>query len=265
MMSLLRQYNPKTIISYYHSSCRTLPPEKDYTQPSKMPNEFVPPEWIVKDANGKLLTSFGMPESYLLDMRKREVRQAVISLAIARAKHYGYDGVSFDNCYFGYGVPASTAEIISEQDWTDAFMKFFEEVGKTTNKNGLKCYVNVAMRAGVIPVAFEKIAPFVDGIMTEMPFHPNIVKAGGVERELAGYEKALEQGAAVFLLQTQEEQGLKTLEYTRPLVNKYNNMYVTIPQLTYYFDYGKSKWRKDEVPPMSAWYRTPDEKPTKEN
>jgi len=255
MMRLLRQFNKNVIIGYYHSACTTLPPNKDFVQPSKMPNNQVPKEWILRYANGNPVTWPDTEDRFFLDMRKEEVRRAVINLAIARTKHYGYDAISFDNCYWGYGVPTSTGAVVSAKEWTEAFMKFYEEAGKSANENGLKCIVNFAARADDIPRAFEAISPYVDGIMTEMPFHPNIIKAGKVEQELAAYEKVLKEGKYVFLLQTREEIGLQTMEIARPLLDKYDNIYITIPQVKQYYYHGKDNYDMSKAPSISSWYR----------
>ena len=135
-------------------------------------------------------------------------------------------------------------------------MKFYEEAGKSANENGLKCIVNVAAKANEIPLAFEAISPYVDGIMTEMPFHPNIIKAGKVDRELAAYEKVLKEGTMVFLLQTVEGCGYETLELVRPLVNKYNTIYLTVVDMTRHYDYhGHLGYDMRNAPPISTWYR----------
>lgn len=263
MMRLLRQHNKNIIIGYYHSACTTIPAAKDYQQPNKMPNEQVPNNWILKYADGKPVTWPDTKDRYYLDLRKSEARQAMISLAVARTKHYGYDAISFDNCYWGMGVPAVTGHVVSAEQWTEAFLKFYQEAGKAAHENNLKCIVNVAMRANEIPDGFEAIAPYVDGIMTEMPFHETVVKAGLVQRELAAYEKVLKNGTMVFLLQTFEGRGYETLELARPLVDKYDTIYICIEEWwPHYFrqgynEWGKGGWSMHKVPPVSTWYRNP--------
>lgn len=256
MVRLLRYFNKNIIIGYYHSACTTLPPEEDYEQPSKMPNEHVQNDWILKHADGKPVTWPDTKNRFFLDLRKDQVRQAMIALAISRAKHYGYDALSFDNCYWGYGVPASTGEVVSAEDWTKAFMKFYDEASKAAHENGLKCVVNVATPS--VWQAFEAISPYVDGIMTEMPFHENVVKAGNVDRELAAYEKAAKEGTMVLLMQTYEGRGQLTLDLARPLVDKYDNIYISITDFgRHYFYHGREKWHMSKAPPVSTWYRNP--------
>lgn len=262
MMRLLRQYNPETTIGYYFSACTIYEPDRGRIPDRLMtvPPSQVPNEWLIRDKNGRRITWPNQENRFVLDLRKEEVRQAIISLAITLAKHYGYDALSFDNCYWGYGMPvgAGSSTVVSAKDWTEAFMKFYEEAGKAARENELKCIVNVAARANDIPAAFEAISPFVDGIMTEMPFHENIVKAGLAQRELAAYAKVAKEGTSVYLLQVYEGRGLETMRLARPLLNSHDNVYLEIVDFgRHYWYHGTRDWDMRKAPPIGSWYRMP--------
>jgi hypothetical protein len=222
MIFLLRQLNPQTIIGYYHSACTTEPSRQDFNPPTKIPLEEVKSDWFLTDNNGKRVTWPGTTNRYYLDIRKQEVRQAIISLAIARTKYYRLDSVNYDNCYWGYGIAD-----ISKEDWTAGFMEFYKEAGEAAHENDLLCIINVATRADLIDDAFNAMAPYVDGMMTETAFHPNIrTSPHALRAELQGYEDMVKQGKKVFLFPRYEEDLEFTLKSIRPIAEQYGNIYV---------------------------------------
>ena len=224
MMLLLRRHNPATVIGYYSSACTALPVKKDTFPAAKLPLEQCKSEWLLKDNNGSKVFWPGQPDRPFLDMRKLEARQAIISLSVSRAVHYGFDAVCFDNCY--WGVVPKKGFVVSKKDWCAAFMKFYEEAGRACHEAGLKCVVNVATYANEIDDAFKAISPFVDGLMTELAFHPNVRTPEGLLKELKGYEAVLKQGKWIFLwprYPSDEQFGLLAIH---PLARKYGGIYL---------------------------------------
>lgn len=230
MLGLLREKNPRTIIGFYSSACLAMLSKEDLFPPARVPLSEVQPDWFLIDNSGRRLTWIGeeKKERFYLDLRKEEVRQAVINLAVARAKHYGMDAINFDNCYWGYGVPASTGAVVSKEDWTAAFEKFFEEAGLAAHQNNLLCTVNIATKAGTISEAFRAAAPYVDGMMTEMAFHPNIVRIpSALQKELTVYEDMAKEGKIVLLFPRENKDLRFTLQSIRPIAEQYGHIYVS--------------------------------------
>jgi hypothetical protein len=226
MMHLLKKMNPDIIIGHYYSACTTTAQSRLPFPATKIALEICRPQWLLRDADGKKVSWPGQPKRYFLDMRKSTVRKMVIARAIAKARQLGFNALSFDNCYYGYGVKDAS---VSAEEWTKAFMAFYKEAGKKANEYGLKCVVNVACRVDDIPEAFRKIAPFVDGIMTELPFHPNIVKNKKLlKAEVEAYQHVLEMNKMVLLLQVHEERSSTTLKWGKPLAEKYSKMYIVV-------------------------------------
>ena len=197
-----------------------------------MPLSQCPKSWLLRDNRNAFVLTGDHNDHYFMDVRQSAVREAVISLAIARAKHNGLDAVCFDNCYWGLmprvDFPVSAAE------WTSAYMEFYREAGNEVHKAGLKCVVNVATYPGSIPAAFAEIAPFVDGIMTEMAFYKSVRTPEGLYKELKGYENVLKQGKMVLLIPFNKEDEQFALLAIRPLAKKYGRIYLAAAGLTHY-------------------------------
>jgi len=226
MVQLLRRINPTIILGSYASACTTMPKTNDTFPPAKMPIRQCKPEWILRDPSTGEAIKYGSKDNgrCFLDMRQPAVRRAVISLSIARAKHFGLDAVCFDNCYWGI-VPMKNFPSTQEQ-WSKAFMLFYEEAGKACHKVDLKCIVNFATKADKIPNAFDAISSYVDGMMTEITFHPNIVKLGLLNKELDAYRRASERGKLVLLFPSSKQSLQFALKKIRPLAMKHKNIYV---------------------------------------
>jgi hypothetical protein len=223
MVSVLRQANSRVLIGSYMSACTAVPSKKDSLPPSKMPLEQCKDEWLLRTPNGRLIAWPKMEDRYFLDMRRPDVRETVISLAVARAKYNGLDALCFDNCYWNTGQPDPS---ISKEEWTSAFMSFYEEAGNAAHSKGLKLVLNVATNADGIAEAFAAISPYADGMMTEMAFHPNMRTPEGIHYELKGYERVLKQGKMVFLIPRRREDEQFALLAIRPLAKKYGNIYL---------------------------------------
>ena len=223
MTSTLRRINPVIVLGSYASACTTLPASEDIFPPTKVPLEQCKPEWFLRDKDNNLIIWGEQERRYWLDMRRQDVRKAVITLAIERCKYNGLDAVCFDNCY--WGLPNKKAPV-SKQEWTAAFMKFFEEAGKAAHREGLKCVVNVATHVRDIPGAFVAIAPYVDGIMTEMAFHPQARTPEMLHRELKAYESVLKQDKIVLVLTRQEDEQFGLLAIW-PLASKYGKIFLS--------------------------------------
>lgn len=221
MTGLLRETNSNIILGYYMSACTTLNSSQDSFPPSRIPLEQCQPGWLLLKYNDEPLTWPNQEGRYFLDMRKAEVRSAVINRAIAQAQHYNLDALCFDNCYWGYGN-----EVVSKEEWTSAFMSFYQEAGIAASENDLLCVVNVATLSDEIADAFRTIAPYVDGLMTEMAFHPTVRSSVAVQAELQGYEDVLIQGKMVFLFPYSNNDLDFALRRIQPLGEEYGNIYL---------------------------------------
>ena len=86
MTAALRKANPATIIGSYASACTTMPEKKDAYPPSKMPLSRCPSVWLLRSKDKKdFVTWPKIKNRYFLDMRRPDVRKAMIDLAVARA------------------------------------------------------------------------------------------------------------------------------------------------------------------------------------
>lgn len=227
MVKALRNANPKTVIGCYTSACLAVSEKKATYPTARVPLERCSPEWLVRDKDGNPVRyPLAKFDWYFLDVRRWDVRQAVISFGVARAKHLGLDAVCFDNCYWDYVQNEFT---FSVPEWREAFMKFFSEAGKACHKEGLKCVVNVVLNSELnIPKAFPEIAPYVDGLLTELAFNPRFRTPEAVRRELETYEDVLKKGKLVLLIPYPRvpEQDEFVLEQIKPLARRYGSIYM---------------------------------------
>jgi len=226
MTSMLRRSNPDIVLGSYASACTTIPRAKDTFPPTTVALEECEPDWFLHNKDDNNFVIWGKTKDrYYLDIRLKKVRQTIIELAVARANHNDLDAVCFDNCY--WGLPHSKASI-SNQEWTDAFMKFYREAGHAAHEADLKCIVNVATYPSQIIPAFLSIAPYVDGMMTEIAFHPNMRTPELLIRELKGYEELLKQGKIVLLGVAEKKDEQFALLAIWPLARKYGSIYLSV-------------------------------------
>jgi hypothetical protein len=203
-----------------------MPANKDIYPPTKMPLEDCNSEWILREKDmNEPVTWIDTTDRYYLDIRRKDVREAIINLAVMRAKSNGLDAVCYDNCYWGL---AHTKASISAEEWTGAFMKFYKEAGEAAHAAGLKCLVNVATHPSQIIPAFLSIAPYVDGLMTEQAFHRSMRTPEFLVRELKGYEEILKQGKIVLLSLAEREDEQFGLLAVWPLASRYSRIYVSV-------------------------------------
>jgi len=218
MIELLRQRNPKAIIGRYNSAICAI--QKDSIIPICYPLEGCPEDWLLHDPNGKRVQwikgSGQITPKYILDMRKPEVRTAVIREMVARTLNDGLDATCYDNCT--WDVVARWMPV-SVEEWNKAMLAFYKEAGYEARKNNLLCVVNVSFWAFKIPEGVPVVIPHVDGLMLETSIHPKVVAEGKLQDELDAYKWALEQGKMIFLIprgRTLEWESF-ALEKVRPL------------------------------------------------
>ncbi len=240
LLSELRRINPYTTIYTAMSACKTLDPNiyTHFPHRALYYDDVCDESWYLhlepnNYSSDRISAGDG---AYVLDVRNANVRSAIIDKAIQNALDHGYDGVFFDNCYWGITAfgrnpkPLYWPEDINYQDWTDAFMDFFADANQATEANGLDLLVNVSIITGDTNEAVIAIEPYVDGIMNEYPpLHPNARTDKELIEELHGYEEVLKAGKAVLLLTPRydyewEKFGLGKI---RPLAEKYGTIHLS--------------------------------------
>lgn len=236
MIELLRQRNPRAIIGRYNAASTAKESRFDSIIPIFYPLEKCPENWLLHTPDGKRVpylkrkkgTKQYRENGYFLDMRKGEVRSAIIQEMITRALNDGLDATCYDICYWDV-VPGLLP--VSIEEWNKAMLAFYEEAGYEAKKHNLLCIVNVAIPSWKIPGGVRAIIPHVDGLMLETSFHPKVIKDGILQKELDAYKWALEQGKMIFLIPrglTLEAESF-ALKKVRPLDNiRQGRIFVTI-------------------------------------
>jgi hypothetical protein len=170
-------------------------------------------------------------------MNSPGARSAVIGKAIEWTLDRNLDAVCFDNCYWGYAPGVGNP--YDKDEWTDAFMKFYSTARDATDANGLKLIVNVAAANESIKTeGWPEIAPYVDGLISEIPLHPSYRKKSEIDAVLDVFEDVVDDGKMVILFTSKityseddtytNRDLLKafTVGKVRPLAETYGNIYV---------------------------------------
>lgn len=224
MADLMRQTNPHIVIGQYFHSAVVCAAEQDAVPSVYLHLEDVDPDWLLRQADGSPYYWINSDRIYL-DMRQQEVRQAVISAALNRALTLGADALCFDNCYWGQIVGPTFP--VGWEEWTAAYMSFYAEASEAAHGNGLLLVVNIAHRAGDMANVFWHVGPYVDGILSEMAFHP-IVQANAalLRSELGAYERFIKAGKLVLVVPYNADDEDYGLRLIRPLARQYGNIYL---------------------------------------
>jgi hypothetical protein len=224
MITLLRSTNPNGVIGSYMSAVSAITGAADRLPPTKIPAESCDESWFLHTSGGDRILWGSTVNRWYLDPTNATARTAVISLAISRALADELDAVSFDNCYWGTGNP--TGSLLTDAQWTTAFMIYYAEMGVACHAAGLKVFCNVATQATSIPTAFAAIAPSIDGLMSEMAFHPATKSLGLIPAEIAGYADVLEQDKIVMLFtRYPEDENYGLTQIRNSLVPLYQGIY----------------------------------------
>jgi hypothetical protein len=206
MIKLLRERNPNAILGRYNSATCAKLASKDSIVPVTFPLEKCKESWLLHQSTGERVpylkreagtNSYNEDGRYFLDMRKIEVRSAVIEEMISRALNDGLNATCYDNLYWDV-VPNNFPVTIEE--WNNAMLSFYKEAGSKARQNGLLCVVNIAVPGPKIPQAVHAIASHVDGMMFETSFHPWVIENGKLQDELDAYDWALHYGKMIFLI-----------------------------------------------------------------
>jgi hypothetical protein len=206
-------------VGLYQSACMAMPGALDLYPPTKFPTNLCSADWFLRDASGRKVNWPGDLFRSFLDMRKREARTEIIRVMVIRAQVLGLKTLCIDNCY--YGTAPMTGFPMTATDWTAAMMEFYKELWAAAGSANLRVVLNVATPADQIPAAFRAIAPYADGLMTEMAVHPNMRSPENLARELLGYEIVLAQGRRVLLIPRYATDESFALAAIRPLAKKY--------------------------------------------
>jgi hypothetical protein len=145
------------------------------------------------------------------------------------------DFLVLDNLTMEYFTPAGQVA----EEWDAAQFALLEEIRRLSLAAGVRFVPNVASRP---EKTWRKLIPLVDGLLYEMPVHPNVQKAPDVlEAELAGYRAVLDAGRFVGLVPSPKEVGL--VAATAMLIREPGDALFITP--------------RDSVPTEAAWMTWP--------
>lgn len=186
LVRFIREHRANAKIGRYFSCCTVR------ATPQLWPLETLPLEAFYEH----LLASPWSPQEpnrRYIDIRLPEVRQLAARLLVSNARRD--DFLALDNFIFDFG---GNPEGTTKPEWSEANYALLAEIYGEARRNAVPVVINASTRP---EETWSRVTRFCDGILFEMPFHPNVRKAPAeLDRELAAYRAALDAGKFVGLI-----------------------------------------------------------------
>lgn len=186
LVRFIRREQPGAKIGRYFSSCTIRP------VPQYVPAESVPAQAV----QSMLLAAAWSPQEptrRYIDIRRPDARALLARLLVASARRE--DFLALDNFIFEFG---GNPEGTTRAEWDAASYALLSEIYAEARRNALPVVINAATRP---EDTWSRVTQLCDGILFEMPFHPNLrTRMPDLERELAAYRAALDAGKFVGLI-----------------------------------------------------------------
>ncbi|QOJ13465.1 MAG: hypothetical protein HRU75_01890 [Planctomycetia bacterium] len=186
LLRFIRQRNPGARIGRYFSCC-TIRPRPLYHPPESVPAEAL---------DGMLMNASWSPQEpgrRYIDIRREDVRRRLAGLLVSGARRENF--LALDNFIFEFG---GNPDGTTRQEWSDANYALLSEIYAQARRAALPVVLNAATRP---EETWARVTAHCDGILFEMPFHPNMRRDPALlEREMAAYRAALDAGKLVCLI-----------------------------------------------------------------
>lgn len=191
VLDFARQVRPDVMVCRYTSACTTWLGDEQFALTAFTPRRMLKSDEVLS------VTWSGQPLRPYIDLRKRSARDAVWLHATREATDAGLGAVALDNITLDQGVPPIMLGGLTKNEWDSSQIALLREGIAICHRNGLRLIVNAAAD----PHAHWHIySDYVDGLLYEMPLHPNVLAdEDRIDAELAAYDAALAGGKYVGL------------------------------------------------------------------
>jgi hypothetical protein len=193
VVRVLHERNPDIKIGRYYSALCVVS-EFHFDPPETVPMERVA---------GAILKPALKPGSktYYVDIRQPETRRRMARHFVETTQGQA-DFLALDNFTFEYWAPSQ----VDAEEWHQAQYALLEEVYRLAGEAKLPVVINAATRP---EKTWDRISRSCDGLIFEMPIHPNLHEKGELlADELAAYRLVLDRGRFVGLIPTSRQFGL---------------------------------------------------------
>lgn len=190
MTQWVKRFRPDAIVGRYYSATTVRT-----DQPQYFPHETAPGALFSGD--DFLAATWPRDKNRVfVNVTRAETRGKLIRHFVENTRAEGFRVISLDNISQGHSPPAGSG--LQRPAWDDGQLALLRELLPAAHAAGLRVVVNAAVDPGTRWATFLQQ---VDGILFEMPMHPNVTRDPNlVERELRAYRAALDGGKLVGLI-----------------------------------------------------------------
>lgn len=226
MVGLLTERNPGVLIPLSTSSCIGIRngEQNDRLFKYYIEESEVREEWWLRDENGEKVAYDSSESKWYLDIRKFDVRQAIISHNLKQAIEYGFNVMQFDNLSFNLSYSSFLNFDVSFYEWTNSCLSFAKEARNSAINNGILSYIDVEVDdIADVPSMIDMFYFHCDGILNKYGY--NNINYDTLKLEYDAYEKALIAGKKIFINFNSSENREEVYNWFRPLSINYQNIF----------------------------------------
>lgn len=190
MTQYVLRYRPNAVIGRYYSATTVRTDSPQYFPHETAPgtlfsgDDFLAATWP-RDKN-----------RVFVNVTRAETRVKLIRHFVENTRAEGFRVIALDNISQGHSPPADSG--LQRPAWDDGQLALLRELLPAAHAAGLRVVVNAAVDPGSRWASFLQ---HVDGVLFEMPMHPNVTRDPNVaEREIKAYRAALDAGKFVGLI-----------------------------------------------------------------
>lgn len=190
MTQWVRRFRPDAVVGRYYSAT-TVRTDK----PQYFPHETAPGALF----SGEDFLAATWPRDkprVFVNVTRAETRAKLIRHFVENTVAEGFRVIALDNLSQGHSPPVDSG--LQRPAWDDGQLALLRDLLPAAHAAGLRVVANAAVDPGSRWATF---LPHVDGILFEMPMHPNVIRdPNGTAKELDAYRAALSAGKFVGLV-----------------------------------------------------------------
>lgn len=190
MTQWVKRFRPDALIGRYYSATTV---RTDH--PTYFPHETAPGVDFTGDDYLRATWPRDKPRVFV-NVTRPQTRAKLISHFVNNTRREGFRVIALDNLSQGHSPPTDSG--LQRPAWDDGQLLLLRELLPAAHAAGLRVVINAAIDPGS---RWNTVLPHVDGILFEMPLHPNVIREpNATANELDAYRAALDAGKLVGLV-----------------------------------------------------------------
>ncbi|MBL8880643.1 MAG: hypothetical protein JNG88_16140, partial [Phycisphaerales bacterium] len=190
MTQWVKRFRPDALVGRYYSATTVRT-----DRPTYFPHETAPGA----DFSGDDFLPATWPRDkprVFVNVTRPQTRAKLIAHFISNTRREGFRVIALDNLSQGHSPPADSG--LQRPAWDDGQLALLRELLPAAHAEGLRVVINAAIDPGS---RWSSVLPHIDGILFEMPLHPNVIREpNATAKELDAYRAALDAGKLVGLV-----------------------------------------------------------------